>query len=104
MRWPYQTKGLQINVRGIDNGNNVTILHVMNSGGSPFKVEKRWSGKSSKWDKKNKEEHNQWDMVECSSVMIGKIMRERCAPRPKAHETPKWSMHTLKGPYPSVKV
>ena len=50
---------------------------------------------------KKDEEHNQWDMMECNSVMVGKIMRERCARRPKAHETLKWSMHTLKGPYPS---
>ena len=72
MRWPSQTKGLRINVCGIDNGNDVTILHVMNWGGSLLKVEKRWSRTSSKWDKKIYEEHNQWDMMECSSVMVGK--------------------------------
>ena len=30
MRWPYQTKGLQINVRSVDNENGVIILHVKN--------------------------------------------------------------------------
>ena len=55
-------------------------------------------------NKNENEEHNQWDMMECSSVMVGKIMREGCAHRHKAHETPKWSMHTLKGPYPDVEV
>ena len=50
------------------------------------------------------EEHNQWDMMECNSVMVGKTIRERYAHRPIAHETPKWSIHTLKGPYPSIEV
>ena len=53
---------------------------------------------------KKNEEHNQWDMIECNSMMVGKIMRERCAHRPKAHENFKWSMHTLKGPYPGIEV
>ena len=52
MRWPSQTKGLWINVCGIDNGNDVTVFHIMNWGGSPLKVEKRWSRISSKWDKR----------------------------------------------------
>ena len=52
MRWPSQTKGLRINVRGIDNGNDMTVFHIMNWGGSPLKVEKRWSRISSKWDKR----------------------------------------------------
>ena len=40
MRRPSQTKGLWINVHGIDNGNDVAILHVMNWGGSPLRVER----------------------------------------------------------------
>ena len=53
---------------------------------------------------KRDKEHNQWYKMECSSVMVEKIMRERCARRPKAHETPKWSMNTLKGPYLDIEV
>ena len=41
--------------------------------------------------------------MECSSVMVGKIMRERCTHKPKAHETPKQCMHTLKDSYPGAK-
>ena len=41
--------------------------------------------------------------MECSKVMVGKIMRERCTCRSKTHETLKQCMPTLKGPYPDAK-
>ena len=65
-------KDLWISVGGMGNGNDMAILYAMKWEESPLRVEKRWSRTSSKWDKKIYEEHNQWDMMECSSVMVGK--------------------------------
>ena len=39
MRWPSQTEDPWISVHGIDSGNDMTTLHVVNWGGSPLKVE-----------------------------------------------------------------
>ena len=39
MMWPSQTKDPWINICRIDNGNDMTTLHVMNWGRSPLGVE-----------------------------------------------------------------